>query len=402
MSSSFNHQTSAPHTRIDTMLINTKSLILPSINEENLKFPSLSQYSTQARGCSPAKSPTFNITLPSINKLVNSTDTDRRLSLPSIHTLPIPQPDVSTLESTTHPFTCSAPDCHWKFKRHEHLKRHIATTHAKKRPFHCPVDGCMKSFSRSDNFSVHLKTHTSTTTTSPVPYPDLATQQYARRGSLPNFGQNIPPPLVLPSQRMTEKGQYHSEISFSGQHYPQMQYLANGQVHPLTVPPPPHSPVSLPSSGPPPTIYHSSSAARTPVPKSGKEKKAPGEKPLKIHQCMELGCGMKFRRAEHLKRHGRVHTMERPFSCTFPGCLKTFSRSDNLNQHARIHLRKGGYQNPRIIPIQPVMSTKANSSSVATKKAAAKVKTSPQADDLKSSGMMLDSNLAAKLESAQS
>jgi hypothetical protein len=48
------------------------------------------------------------------------------------------------------------------------------------------------------------------------------------------------------------------------------------------------------------------------------------------------------------------------------------------------------------------MSTKANSSSVATKKAAAKVKTSPQADDLKSSGMMLDSNLAAKLESAQS
>ncbi|KXN66513.1 hypothetical protein CONCODRAFT_21714, partial [Conidiobolus coronatus NRRL 28638] len=55
---------------------------------------------------------------------------------------------------------CSAPDCHWKFKRHEHLKRHIATTHAKKRPFHCPVDGCMKSFSRSDNFSRHGRVHT--------------------------------------------------------------------------------------------------------------------------------------------------------------------------------------------------------------------------------------------------
>ena len=40
---------------------------------------------------------------------------------------------------------------------------------------------------------------------------------------------------------------------------------------------------------------------------------------------------------EHLKRHVRSHTMERPFQC--PRCNKKFSRQDNLNQHIRIHLR---------------------------------------------------------------
>ncbi|KAK9720799.1 hypothetical protein K7432_003901 [Basidiobolus ranarum] len=61
--------------------------------------------------------------------------------------------------------------------------------------------------------------------------------------------------------------------------------------------------------------------------------------PEKVHACTVMGCEMRFKRLEHLKRHHRVHTMERPFSCPFPGCGKTFSRQDNLRQHTRTHQR---------------------------------------------------------------
>ncbi|RKP02018.1 hypothetical protein CXG81DRAFT_4596, partial [Caulochytrium protostelioides] len=54
-------------------------------------------------------------------------------------------------------------------------------------------------------------------------------------------------------------------------------------------------------------------------------------------RCTIADCGRAFRRAEHLKRHFRVHTGERPFVCSFPGCDKRFSRSDNLSQHLRTH-----------------------------------------------------------------
>ena len=56
--------------------------------------------------------------------------------------------------------------------------------------------------------------------------------------------------------------------------------------------------------------------------------------------CPLFSCGRLFKRMEHLKRHLRTHTMERPYSCSM--CTKRFSRSDNLTQHLRTHDRPGG------------------------------------------------------------
>ncbi|KAJ7085409.1 STE-12 alpha [Mycena belliarum] len=56
--------------------------------------------------------------------------------------------------------------------------------------------------------------------------------------------------------------------------------------------------------------------------------------------CPLFSCGRLFKRMEHLRRHLRTHTMERPFAC--PRCNKRFSRSDNLNQHVRTHVRAEG------------------------------------------------------------
>ncbi|KAI8065954.1 hypothetical protein BC940DRAFT_218051, partial [Gongronella butleri] len=60
---------------------------------------------------------------------------------------------------------------------------------------------------------------------------------------------------------------------------------------------------------------------------------------IKVHTCPVPQCLRRFKRLEHLKRHMRIHTLERPFACSFPNCNKTFSRSDNLSQHMKTHQR---------------------------------------------------------------
>ncbi|KIJ50417.1 hypothetical protein M422DRAFT_44484 [Sphaerobolus stellatus SS14] len=61
--------------------------------------------------------------------------------------------------------------------------------------------------------------------------------------------------------------------------------------------------------------------------------------PAKTFACRGYGeCRMVFSRSEHLARHVRKHTGERPFQCH---CGKQFSRLDNLRQHAQtVHADK--------------------------------------------------------------
>lgn len=66
--------------------------------------------------------------------------------------------------------------------------------------------------------------------------------------------------------------------------------------------------------------------------------------PQKSHSCPIPTCGRLFKRLEHLKRHVRTHTQERPYIC--PHCNKAFSRSDNLAQHRRTHDRSDGSEGP--------------------------------------------------------
>ncbi|KAK4997055.1 hypothetical protein LTR28_014095 [Elasticomyces elasticus] len=60
-----------------------------------------------------------------------------------------------------------------------------------------------------------------------------------------------------------------------------------------------------------------------------------GPYPQKSHSCPIPMCGRLFKRLEHLKRHVRTHTQERPYICQL--CNRAFSRSDNLAQHRRTH-----------------------------------------------------------------
>lgn len=61
--------------------------------------------------------------------------------------------------------------------------------------------------------------------------------------------------------------------------------------------------------------------------------------------CPFTFCRKMFKRQEHLKRHLRTHTLEKPFPCDV--CQKAFSRQDNLVQHMRVHSKDGTDQQDR-------------------------------------------------------
>ncbi|PFH60584.1 hypothetical protein XA68_10685 [Ophiocordyceps unilateralis] len=53
-------------------------------------------------------------------------------------------------------------------------------------------------------------------------------------------------------------------------------------------------------------------------------------------------CPKRFRRVEHVQRHERTHTKEKPFPCIWEGCGKLFARRDLLNRHEKlVHLNEG-------------------------------------------------------------
>ncbi|KAI8979318.1 hypothetical protein BDF20DRAFT_820337 [Mycotypha africana] len=99
-----------------------------------------------------------------------------------------------------------------------------------------------------------------------------------------------------------------------------------------------HSPANTnrtASSSTSPTVTRASAATGNTA--SHHPKKTRSTKP-KLFQCTGFGdCHMVFTRSEHLARHTRKHTGEKPYLCIVPGCTRRFSRFDNMMQHTQTH-----------------------------------------------------------------
>jgi hypothetical protein len=110
-----------------------------------------------------------------------------------------------------------------------------------------------------------------------------------------------------------------------------------------------HSSINLSSMIAPPEIQHydilqprkkklTSSNSLSTIMQTNEELVKMGKQPRKIHSCPL--CNAAFQRPEHVKRHLRSHSSEKPFECDEQNCGKRFNRPDNLKAHLRkIHKR---------------------------------------------------------------
>ncbi|TPX65782.1 hypothetical protein SpCBS45565_g04942 [Spizellomyces sp. 'palustris'] len=82
---------------------------------------------------------------------------------------------------------------------------------------------------------------------------------------------------------------------------------------------------------------YNSGRVSTPEPVTSSPLRSKEGEEKRNYVCTFDSCGRKFKRYEHLRRHMRCHTGEKPYVCPIENCAKGFSRSDNLSQHMKIH-----------------------------------------------------------------
>ncbi|EGW30808.1 uncharacterized protein SPAPADRAFT_62673 [Spathaspora passalidarum NRRL Y-27907] len=70
-----------------------------------------------------------------------------------------------------------------------------------------------------------------------------------------------------------------------------------------------------------------------PVVRNNRSEKNDKVDPKKKHKCPI--CESRFQRPEHVKRHMKSHSSEKPFQCEEPDCGKRFNRKDNLKAHLK-------------------------------------------------------------------
>ncbi|ODV81744.1 uncharacterized protein CANTADRAFT_87707 [Suhomyces tanzawaensis NRRL Y-17324] len=139
-------------------------------------------------------------------------------------------------------------------------------------------------------------------------------------GSVPNGAALLPPMATFSTQAEFLNDQYQGTP-------PSMDLLQLDSK----------SQVSVPSSSI--TQLRNMSKIDIPIVKNNRADKDDKKEAKKKHKCPI--CEARFQRPEHVKRHMKSHSSEKPYQCDQPACGKRFNRKDNLKAHLKkIHQRQ--------------------------------------------------------------